>query len=167
MTHFKIDGTRFDLPCSVQREANMQSSELSGMLMDKTYFNDVLGTFMKYSVQIAVPIGKEDVYDQLYEMITEPVEGHIFELPYNQKTLTITARVESIQDARYKNTWRGIKFAIIANNPTKEMSLNEVITRGISELPNVSPLDKGKVAIVDEYGEWEFVDIGDADVRKY
>jgi hypothetical protein len=167
MTTLKIDGARFDLPCHVDREATMQSSDLSGLLMDKTFFNDVLGTYLRYSAQIAVPIGKEDIYSQLYEILTEPVEGHVFELPYNQKTVTITGRVESVQDIKYKSTWRGIKFAIIANNPTKEMSLDEVIERGISELPNVSPLDRGKIYMVNEYGEWELFDIGDADVRKY
>lgn len=167
MTSFKIDGVRFSLPCHVDREANMQASELSGMLLDKTYFNDVLGTFLKYSVQIAIPTGQEAVYSQLYEMLTEPVEGHVFTLPYNQKTVAITGRVESVQDSQFKNTWRGIKFSIIANNPTKTMELGEVIERGVSELPNVSPLDRGKIYIVNEHGEWEEFDMGDADVRKY
>ena len=167
MTSFKIDSTRFSLPCHVDREATMQASELSGMLLDKTYFNDVLGTFLKYSVQIAIPTGQEAVYSQLYEMLTEPVEGHVFELPYNQKTVAITGRVESVQDSQFKNTWRGIKFSIIANNPTKTMELGEVIERGVSELPNVSPLDKNKIYIVNSQGEWEEFDMGDADVRKY
>lgn len=167
MTSFKIDGVRFNLPCSVDREASMQSSEISGMLLDKTYFNDVLGTYMRYSVQIAVPVGQESVYSQLYEMLTQPVEGHVFELPYNQNVVNITGRVESVQDKAYKNTWRGIKFAIIANNPTKEMSLNEVVTRGMSQLPNTTPLDAGAVYIVNQYGELTRTDLGDADVRQY
>lgn len=167
MTGFSIDGTRFNLPCSVTREADVRSSDISGMLLDKTYFNDVLGTYMKYSIQIAVPVGQEQIYSQLYEMLTEPVEGHVFVMPYNQKTLSITGRVESVADRRYKTTWRGIKFDVIANNPTKEMSLDEVITRGVSELPLVTPLDRGKIYMVNQYGEWELFSIGDADVRKY
>lgn len=165
---FSIDGTRYNLPCSVEREANMQSSEISGMLMDKTYFNDVLGTYFTYTIKIAIPIGQEDVYSELYEVLTEPVEGHVLELPYNQKSLTITARIESVSDGRYKNTWRGIKFTAIANNPTKEMSLDEVITRGVSELPLVTPLDSGKVYFVNQYGEWEWTtEWVNGDVRKY
>jgi hypothetical protein len=167
MTHFKIDGTRVDLPCSIAREATMEASELSGMLLDKTFFNDVLGTYLKYSVKVAVPIGKEATYSQLYEILTQPVEGHVFEFPYNQKTVTLTGRVGSIQDRKYKNTWRGVSFVIMANNPTKEMTLGEVIARGVSELPNVSPLDRGKIYMVNQYGEWELFDMGDADVRKY
>lgn len=167
MTWFSIDGVRFNLPCSVERVANMQSSDISGMLMDKTYFNDVIGTYMTYSISIAIPRGKENLYSQLYELLTEPVEGHVFILPYNQKTLSITARVENISDAVYHNTWRGIKFSAIANNPTKEMSLNEVISRGISQLPLVTELDAGKIYMVNQYGEWELFSLGDADVRKY
>lgn len=167
MIGFSIDGVRYNLPCSFTRQANVKSSDISGMLLDKRYFNDVLGTYMQYSMQIAVPVGQEATYSQLYELLTEPVEGHIFEMPYNQRTLSITGRVENVSDARYKNTWRGIKFDVIANNPTKEMSLDEVITRGMSELPLVSPLDKDKVYIVNEYGEWEMTELGDADVRKY
>ena len=164
---FKIDGVRYNLPCNVTRQASMQSSDISGMLLDKTYFNDVLGTYMRYSVQIAIPVGQESVYSQLYELLTAPVEGHVFEMPYGQSMLAITARVESVSDQQYKNTWRGIKFDVIANNPSKEMTLNGVISRGRSQLPNTTPLDRGAVYIVNQYGELVRTDIGDADVRKY
>jgi hypothetical protein len=167
MIGFAVDGVRFNLPCSVEREAAVQASDISGMLLDKTYFNDVLGTYMRYSVSIAVPVGQESIYSQLYEILTEPVEGHVFELPYNQNSLYITGRVSGVSDRKYKNTWRGIKFTVDANNPTKEMSLGQVITRGVSQLPLVTDIDAGKVYYVNAMGEWEWTDWVDGDVRKY
>ena len=45
---FSVDGVQWDVPCRIVRTAEIAASEISGMLLDRTYFNDVLGTWMRY-----------------------------------------------------------------------------------------------------------------------
>lgn len=65
-----IDGYQWPVPCDIEREAEMTPSEISGMMLDKTYFNDVLGTYMRYDVSLAVPPKLEREYDEIYETLT-------------------------------------------------------------------------------------------------
>jgi hypothetical protein len=37
---FVLDGMSWDIPCDIERIAEMKASEISGMLLDKSYFND-------------------------------------------------------------------------------------------------------------------------------
>lgn len=138
-----IDETTWEVPCDVERTADITPSEISGMMLDKTYLNDVIGTYMSYAVTLAVPPTKEYEYVQLYEILTQPVDGHRFILPYNQGMVAITARVESVKDVLVwtktnKQYWRGVTFTAIANHPTKTMELGEVLLRGLAEVPNVT-----------------------------
>ena len=137
---WSVDNIEWNIPCQIERTAEMTASDISGVLLDKTYFNDVLGTYMKYDIKIAVPFGMEDEYTELYELLTQPVDAHVFVLPYNQSTITLTARVASISDQYVyvdgrKNYWKGFGFSLIANHPSKEMSLNEAISRGTTQEP--------------------------------
>ena len=136
---FYIDGIQWAVPCKIERTAEMKASEISGMLLDKSWFNDVLGTYMRYEVTIVVPRGMESQYATIYEKLTEPVDGHSFVFPYNAGTLTVTGRVTDVKDVWHKvgnaNYWAGTRFTVIANNPTKTMTLSEVIARGFSPLP--------------------------------
>lgn len=140
---FSIDGLTWDIPCDIERTAEITPSEISGLMLDKSYFNDVLGTYMKYTIKLAVPVNMKDEYAQIYEAITNPADGHTFVLPYNDSTIMITARVESISDVyvRLANGgvyWKGIRFSIIANHPTKTFTLGEMVVMGRAPLPTIS-----------------------------
>jgi len=138
-----IDGVLWEIPCKITREAEIRPSEISGLLLDKSYFNDVIGTYMTYTISIAVPLNMRDQYAAIYEILTNPVDGHTFILPYNGSTATITGRVENVQDEYVRLAgggayWRGTQFTVIANHPTKYYSLSEALTRGRAPLPEVS-----------------------------
>ena len=168
---FYIDNTEIDLPCTIERTAELSASNVSGILLDKSYFNDVLGTYMKYTIAIAVPTGKESLYASLYEVITEPTDGHSFLLPYNQTMVQITGRVETISDKYYREEngvklWRGIKFEVIANHPTKTMTLGEVIERGLTPIPTVQFPNLGDLYEYESTG-WEQVEISGNDYTEY
>lgn len=145
---FSIDGLLWPYPCQITREAELKASEISGMLLDKSYFNDCIGTWMNYEVVIAVPVDAADAYAQIYEALTQPVDGHVFVLPYNNSNITITARVVSVQDVwvrmpNSKNHWKGTQFNIIANHPSKIMSLSETLLRGRTPLPDLATVEDG------------------------
>lgn len=125
MTYFTIDGIEYQMPCSIQRQAEVKASNLSGDLLDGTYYNDVIGTYMTYTIGIAVPIGMEDNYSELYEILTNPVGEHEVTLPYNQTTKTFKCKIDTVSDKLYKQEgsttiWRGISFTCTGTEPIKK-----------------------------------------------
>ena len=168
---FYVDNAEIDLPCTIERIAELTASDVSGILLDKSYFNDVLGTYMKYTIAVAVPVGREGLYASLYEALSDPVDGHFFLLPYNQEYIEITGRVQTISDKYYReengvHIWRGTKFDVIANHPSKEMSLSEVISRGLTPLPDVRFPELGDVYEYTASG-WQQIDISGNDSTEY
>lgn len=154
-----IDGIRWDVPCDITRTAEMQASEISGMLLNGEYFNDVIGTYMTYDITIAVPTTIMAEYAVLYDTLTEPVASHSFTLPYNGGTIELEARVESVQDNyvyvnEYKQLWRGVSFTAIANYPTKKMELGEVLLLGMRDVPNITT---GGNVVVTQYEDYDEV----------
>ena len=162
-----IDGFEWNVPCDIERVAEVTPSEISGLMLDKTYFNDVIGTFLRYDVTLAVPTTMKDEYDSLYETLTDPVDAHSFVMPYGRSTVQITARVENVQDVLVYSTtrkqyWKGVKFSAIANHPTKKMELEEVLSVGVSPFPEAAEFPIGTIYEVTENG-WEEVDYPDLD----
>ena len=167
---FTIDGIRWNFPCTIERAAEVTSSEISGMMLNKTYFNDVLGTWMKYTIAIAIPKGHEEEYVDIYEALTDPVSYHTFILPYNYMDdgLTITGRVQVVSDAwvrlpNGKQTWRKTKFEIIANHPSKEADIGSV---GFSPFPDTAGVEVGAIYEYTESG-WQESEYGDGDNTYY
>lgn len=125
---FNIDGVDYNMLCSVTRTATIRPSEVSGYMLDKHYYNDVLGTYMTYDVSIAVPVGEESNYALLYEQLTDPYAEHTIVLPYNQSTTVLKGRIQQVSD-RYVGeesrdgtsvkVWRQTRFSIISNYPIK------------------------------------------------
>lgn len=138
-----IDGVSYDVKCELTRTMEVKSSAISGDLLDGSYFNDVDGTYLRYDIAFTYPLWDKNKYAAIIEALTEPVDGHLFVLPYNNSTVQITARVEPITDNREelesgRTYWAELAFAIIANHPTKTMSLSQVLTRGRAPLPDVA-----------------------------
>lgn len=168
-----VDGVGYDLIANVKRKAEMRPSEISGLMLDKTYFNDVIGMYLSYDVEISVPYGKEGEYAELYEVLSDPVDGHTFVLPYNQETVEITARVEVISDAYHHHNskgvhyWRDTVFTITANHPTKEYTLGEMVERGLTPLPSVVDVEDGAIYEYHTGSGWQEITIEDADEVAY
>lgn len=168
---FSMDGLRFDWPCDVTRAARMQPSEISGLMLDGRWFNDVLGTYMRYSVRVAVPLGAGEDYARFYDALTDPVESHRFTLPYDRGEIAVQGRVEQVEDSFVRLSggdlhWRGVRFDVIANHPSKELGLDAVIRRGRSPLPNVAAPETGACYRFDG-ARWTAVDYAEADERRY
>lgn len=169
---WSVDGFVWNVPCTIERVSEVKSSDISGMLLDKTYFNDVLGTWLKYTIALAIPKGEEGEYSALYEVLSSPDDGHVFVLPYNQSQVSITARVETISDKyvrlpNNKNTWRYTKFDIIANHPSKEKDVDDVITTGLTPTPEAPSASAGDLYEYSSSGVWVQRFYDDADDTYY
>lgn len=119
-----VDGNNYSMICNIERTATIRSSNNSDYLMDGTYHNDVIGTYLTYTVSLVVPKGKENNYASLYEVLTNPVASHRFVLPYNNGTIAFDGRVQEISDTYYrregnKAVWRYTTFEVTANEPIK------------------------------------------------
>jgi hypothetical protein len=154
---FSIDGITWDIPCDITRVSEITASNISGILMDGTYFNDVIGTYLSYTVKLAVPLNMMQAYARLYETLTQAVEGHDFVFPYNRSTAEVHGRVTNISDVyvRMPNNgihWTGIQFQVISNIPAKRQTLTGAINRGIPVEPDVSEPQIGDTYTYTENG---------------
>lgn len=133
MFSITVDGITYDTVCGIKRMAKVTDSEVSGMLLNKTMHRDIIATYLQYDITIAIPIGAEDQYWALYEVLTAPVESHDFILPYNGETIQINAAVSQVSDVYAgeesrvvdDNTvsiplWRKISFTCTSINPYRE-----------------------------------------------
>ena len=140
---WSIDGIEWSYPCSIVRKADIEASDISGMMLNRTYYNDVIATYMSYDVSIAVPAGEENDYAEIYEEVTKPVPYHEFKFPYNYLAngITFNGRVENIEDTFVKiaggHTWRKISFEAIAVTPSKAIEGNVLENYGLSPYPQV------------------------------
>lgn len=170
MNIWSIDGVSWTIPCQIERKAEVTASEISGLMMDKTYFNDVIGTFMRYDVAIAVPQGMESQYYEIYELLTHPVGYHTFVLPYNGDTVTFIGRVEDVSDEwtlnNGSNWWKGVRFTAISNSPTKTVDATELVNYGLSPFPDTNTAIIGEVYQLTETG-WINQHFENADVKYY
>ena len=166
---FTIDGIQYYVECSIDREAEVKLSDISGLLLDGAIFNDVLGTYMTYDIKLTMPLKNKDRYAGLIEQLTEPVDGHVFVLPYNNGTIQVTGLVEDPADVWEKlpsgyTFWKGLKFTVRANHPSKQMSLGEVIQRGLTPLPDIASVEIGDAY---EYTANGWMKLPDADNTSY
>ena len=169
---FTIDGMAWPWPCSIERAAEIRASELSGLMLNKAYFNDVIGTYMSYTVRVAIPLDQRDKHTALYDVLTDPVGEHTVVLPYNQSSVTVTGRIDNVGDVLVRlpnggQYWKGLGFTITANNPTRTHTLAEAITRGHGNMPEVATHSEG-----DTYvwvgNRWELtVQYRNADITRY
>ncbi len=153
---FNIDGAEYPVVCEVKRTSKIKATDISGFMMDGRYFNDVMGTYLVFNVVLGIPFWAKDCYDTLYEALNDPVDGHMVEMPYNKSSITINARIEQVDDSPIRGSkyWKDISFQVISNAPTKQMGLEEVISRGHSPLPELDNGEDGDCWIYSRGSGW-------------
>lgn len=122
-----IDGTGYTFPCSIERKPEKRESDNSGYMMNKKYHADYLGTYITYSVSVSIPLGQENRYANLFELLALPKGEYTFTLPYNQETVTFDGIIRSLSDKLFRvykdvghnnvNLWRNISFEIQSIEP--------------------------------------------------
>lgn len=139
---FTIDGVEYRVKCVATRGAELRESDISGLMLNGRIFRDVLGTYFAYDIELEMPLKNKGRYANLIEQLTEPVDGHVFVLPYNTETLELTGKASDIMDVWKQlpsgyTYWDGLKFTVEPNGPTKTLSLRQTIRRGMTPLPDV------------------------------
>ncbi len=167
----QVDGLIFDFRCRIVRTHEVRPSEISGQMMDKSWLNDVIGTYLKYDFTLEYPAWQQDDYDRFVEVLSDPVDAHEFLLPYGQGQLRITAKVYSISDeykrlSRGRSWWTGTRFSIVTVHPVKEMGLEGVLARGRAPLPDIAAVAYGDVYTYTPSG-WVKTVYTDADAVYY
>ena len=120
-----VDGVQYDVFCDISREAEIKASDISGMLLNKRYYNDVLATYLKYTITMAIPLTKMSQYAELYDVLIDPVAQHRMVLPYNDTFIGFDGRIEVVSDRYYdpsgqnRGIWRGTQFDVIVNDPVR------------------------------------------------
>ena len=146
---FYVDGVQWPYPVSVSRSADIRASDVSGQMMDGTYYRDVVGTFMSYTVRVAVPLSERQRYTSTYDKLIDPVDAHEFILPDSAGgSITFTGYTSNVSDVYVRMAdgtpyWRGVQFDVTANVARKRKTYTETIERGRTIFPDVAEHNEG------------------------
>lgn len=105
-----IDGAFFDVPLvSVKREAKVldkfaEREEESGDLL-----RELLGVYLNFTMNFGT-IDDDDLYERLFDKLTEPVAFHDVTLPSTKKSYTFKCYVSSVSDEMEKIMDDTVKF---------------------------------------------------------
>lgn len=122
----KIDGIEFAhaVAPKLKRNFNILDGENAGRLIANAVMErDVLGTFYNYTLTIDAQFMSKSEYDELYELLSSPVDSHMIEMPYGQDTITFEAYVTSGSDelatCKGGNLWGGLSINFVAIAPQR------------------------------------------------
>ena len=105
-----IDDMYFDVPLvSVKREAKVldkfaEREEESGDML-----RELLGVYLNYTMNFGT-IDDDDLYERLFDKLTEPVAFHDVTLPSTKKSYTFKCYVSSVSDEMEKIMDDTVKF---------------------------------------------------------
>lgn len=105
-----IDGMYSDVPLvSVKREAKVldkfaEREEESGDML-----RELLGVYLNYTMNFGT-IDDDDLYERLFDKLTEPVAFHDVTLPSTKKSYTFKCYVSSVSDEMEKILDDTVKF---------------------------------------------------------
>lgn len=105
-----IDGMYFDVPLvSVKREAKVldkyaEREEDTGDLL-----RELIGVYLNYTMNFGT-IDDDDLYERLFNKLTEPVAFHDVTLPSTKKSYTFKCYVSSVSDEMEKIMDDTVKF---------------------------------------------------------
>lgn len=123
---FSIDGRYYNVLIpekGIKRSFSVTDSDKAGRVLTGRMQRDIIGTFYNYTVQLDTNKLSESEYDELYEVLSAPVDYHQITVPYGQSTLMFDAYVTSGDDtlnmARNSKQWSGLSINFIAMEPQR------------------------------------------------
>lgn len=124
---FSIDGRYYNVIIpenGIQRTFAVTDTDQSGRVQTGRMLRDIIGTFYNYSMTISTNNLSAEEYDELYDLISSPVESHVIIAPYGQTTLQFDAYITNGSDTLGRrlngvNRWRELTFNFIAMAPQR------------------------------------------------
>lgn len=125
---FNVDGVSYKVkvpPGGLKRSFDVLDGPNAGRMMGGGMTRDVIGTFYNYQLEINRDEASLAEYDQLFEVLSAPVDAHTVTFPYGQETLTFRAYVTKGNDSllrksREKNYWGGLSIQFVAMAPQRK-----------------------------------------------
>lgn len=124
-TVFLVDGMQFNVSVvSLERRASLRDGSNAGNAISGRKIRDLQGTFYDYTVVLNTRDMAGSAYDDLYELLTAPVDSHQVVMPYGQSTLTFEAYIEDVGDVlKYmgaaRNLWGDLEVQFTAMEPQR------------------------------------------------
>ena len=124
-----IDGKFYNviLPSNgVKRSFSILDGENSGRVQTGDMVRDIIGTYYNYSLEIEQDPQYPKDYDDLYEVVSNPVDYHTIIVPYAQGIYQFEAYVTDGEDtlnfiSQNNNfyNWSGLSLNFVAMKPKK------------------------------------------------
>lgn len=124
---FKIDGKAFSGIGveTLKRTFRLPDGKNAGEMDSGDYERDIVGTYYDYTLLISVADFPGNEYDELFEILSAPVNSHIVEVPYGRNgTLTYEAMIETGDDEltvmdEDGNEWADLSVTFRAKKPQR------------------------------------------------
>jgi hypothetical protein len=123
MQAFLMDGVAYNVRVSkMTRSFSVQDTDKTGRTQDGEMYRDIVGTFYNYSMEVAQMDNDRESFDSFWEAISQPVESHVCEFPYNQTVMTqkmyITSGEQDLISKTFERSlWGAISLNYIAMSP--------------------------------------------------
>lgn len=124
---FSIDGRYFNVfipEDGIERNFAIVDTDDAGRVLTGAMERDVIGTFYNYTIKLNTNFLSFTEYDELYEILSSPVDYHWIIVPYAQQTLQFKAYVTSGKDvlkriSKAGNHWKQLSVNFIAMEPER------------------------------------------------
>lgn len=123
---FVIDGNDYSaIVTSLTRNFSVADGENAGRTTDGRMHRDLIGTYYNYSITLKTDLLGQDKYNELYEIISAPVESHEIKVAYGNQILAFEAYITQGSDdliRQYSETdryWSNLSFDFIAMEPAR------------------------------------------------
>lgn len=122
---FKIDGRGFSGVGveSLKRSFRIPDGTNAGDMLSGDYERDPVGTYYDYDLVITTADLASNEYDDLFEILSAPVNSHIVQMPYGMRSLTFEAMISTGGDELIpmdNGTWWGnLNVSIRAMKPQR------------------------------------------------
>ena len=122
---FKIDGRGFSGVGveAVKRSFRIPDGPVAGKMLSGYLTGDITGTYYDYDLTLTAQQLPDNEYNELYEILSAPVESHMVEMPYGLGSLTFEAMIETGTDELIPmddGTWWGnLSVSIRSKKPQR------------------------------------------------
>lgn len=121
-----VDGIEYNniIVNGLQRKRINKTGRNGGTFMSGDVFNDVRDSYYEYSLTISPSLANKEEYEELYTLLSLPVESHEITVPDGQGYLTFNAFVSSVSDRLRKklptgNIWDNFTVTFEATEARK------------------------------------------------